>query len=85
MIACTFPGCTHPHRAKGLCFAHYLQARKGQQLRPLIEYKTKSPDNCTAKGCDEPFHAKGYCHNHYEKYRRWAAQGRTIPEAADHE
>jgi hypothetical protein len=56
---------------------------KGQELRPLIRYALKTPAHCNAEGCTEPFHAKGYCHNHYEKYRRWAIEGRPIPETEE--
>lgn len=32
---CTFPACGKKHYAKGLCEGHYLQQRRGQQLRLL--------------------------------------------------
>lgn len=32
---CTTDGCDKPIRAKSLCNGHYIQQRKGQELRPL--------------------------------------------------
>lgn len=32
---CSFDGCENRHYAKGLCNGHYIQHRKGQELRPL--------------------------------------------------
>lgn len=34
---CSFPDCSKPYEAKGLCHGHYVQQRRGQPLRPLGE------------------------------------------------
>jgi len=34
-MICTFPGCTHPARAKGLCVGHLAQLDRGADLAPL--------------------------------------------------
>lgn len=35
MEECAFDGCGRPVISRGLCQSHYLQKRKGEQLRPL--------------------------------------------------
>ena len=32
---CDYPGCSHPHEARGLCKAHYSQLRRGRPLSPV--------------------------------------------------
>lgn len=39
MSECAFKGCDKPARNLGLCGAHYQQAHKGQELRPVRSYK----------------------------------------------
>lgn len=34
-MECSFPGCDHPVRCKGLCSGHYYQKIKGRKRRPL--------------------------------------------------
>lgn len=34
---CSFAGCGKRHHAKGLCVGHWNQARKGWELRPLMD------------------------------------------------
>ena len=35
LTICTYPGCGRPHKALGLCAAHYMQQRQGRPLAPL--------------------------------------------------
>lgn len=41
MRQCTFPGCTNPHDAKGLCKGHYAQQRLGKPLEALYSRKRR--------------------------------------------
>lgn len=62
-LTCTVPGCTHPHKARGLCSTHYNQkARTGTILPPRIRQKNgrpkprrqPKPTSNLPKGWDKP-------------------------------
>lgn len=55
MVTCTSPNCIKPILSRGLCSAHYTQARKARMA--------KAP--CSFRGCSEPTHARGLCQKHY--------------------
>lgn len=38
---CTFPGCSKPYCAKGLCNSHWAQQAKGKDLTPIVTQETK--------------------------------------------
>lgn len=37
---CSFPGCTKPHSAKGLCNSHWAQQARGYELTPITTHET---------------------------------------------
>lgn len=61
---CSVPGCGEPSRGRGLCEAHYQQARRnGSPQLPA-----RPP--CSVPGCEEVSWARGLCMGHYrEAYR----------------
>lgn len=67
---CTVPGCGRPHKAHGYCAAHYVQAFRKQQVRPLQERKYDWGSVCTVEGCDSPERSKGLCGKHYVRWQR---------------
>lgn len=89
---CTFEGCENSLRAKGLCAAHYQQARSGRELRPLV-----GRGNWTIRG-DGPQHGttnmysnhKCRCdacrraHNLACARRKRANVGLELPEGMSH-
>ena len=77
--SCTFPGCTRPHLAKGLCGGHYYQRRRGGPLSPLKPLEAAR--TCETPGCDEPHKARGLCEGCYGRQRREANQA---PAKAPH-
>lgn len=49
---CKFEGCTKNKYAKGWCPPHYMQAYRGEELRPLVDRSAwQTEKRCTA--CDE--------------------------------
>lgn len=56
---CTFPGCNRPHKARGLCKAHRDHVAKGQELRPVQDYKPGAL--CSQPDCEKPAIARGLC------------------------
>jgi hypothetical protein len=52
---CSVPGCGRPHRAKGLCNAHWLR---------MPERGT-----CAVSGCGKGQRARGLCPNHWKRWR----------------
>lgn len=70
---CSLPFCDRPHVAKGLCFAHYAEQRKGNELKPLRSPKRarlKPDKGCSFPGCDKAHKAKGLCASHYHQQKR---------------
>lgn len=72
---CTLDWCDRPHRAKGLCNAHYQRSLAGLDLaKPL---KIIDPDRgCRVKGCDRKHASKGLCEAHYQRL----SNGRPLDE-----
>ena len=67
---CTAPGCTKPHRARGLCVTCYnRQVRSG-----LMQTGERRPPNagktCSFDGCDCPSKGLGLCRGHYNQQWR---------------
>ena len=67
---CTAPGCTKPHRARGLCAPHY-----NQQVRAgILQTGERRPPNagkvCSFDGCDCPSKGLGLCRGHYNQQWR---------------
>lgn len=68
---CTFEGCERPHKARGLCAAHYLQQSKNKPLTPIQQWKgprgnrlTGPGTCCTVDGCKKVVHSGGLCSMH---------------------
>lgn len=60
---CTFPACSKPVRAKGLCMGHYTQQRQGRPLSPLRAHKPKGT-SCGFPLCPLPYWGNGLCRQH---------------------
>jgi hypothetical protein len=66
--ACTWPGCSRPYRAKGLCSVHYQRRLDGKGMdAPILARGRKISRACGHPGCDRPHDAKGYCGVHYQR------------------
>ena len=39
---CTFPGCTKPRKARGICSGHWAQQARGFELTPLLPASRKN-------------------------------------------
>ena len=61
---CSFDGCCRriATRKSGLCFGHYQQRRKGQELQPLRARRTA--ERCAADGCERPRREGDLCVGH---------------------
>jgi hypothetical protein len=66
---CTIGDCGAPHKARGLCNPHYLEAMREGQFSPKPQRKNQSNDGLTCaweeNNCDRPARKKGYCNSHY--------------------
>jgi hypothetical protein len=62
---CIFDGCGRQHKANGYCATHYVQYKRGDELK-AIKGDIKL---CHVDGCDRPHSARGYCRPHYQQYR----------------
>ena len=74
MKTCSFEACGRPLKAKGLCFPHYMQKRRGQELRPVGSPRLEEPQPCLISGCPHPAKSLGLCNTHNEQRR----QGREV-------
>jgi len=77
---CTINGCDREGKSRGLCRAHYLRWRKGQDLsdaRPIRKLR-KNPEPCSVKSCDILASSLGWRSGHYQ---RWVATGDVRPKA----
>lgn len=66
---CEFPDCGRMVHSRGLCNGHRNQRRRGENLRPLREQRSKPLRRCSLDFCSEPHGAKGYCQTHYQYWR----------------
>lgn len=64
---CSVEGCGRPHKARGLCKAHYAKWRYDQL--PF------AAPGCSADGCERPHYAKGLCGSHYTRLRTTGSVG----------
>lgn len=65
---CSYPDCDREARALGLCQAHRLQQRLGQDLRP-IRAKGGIARTCSYPGCERPHNSRGLCAGHVQQRR----------------
>lgn len=74
---CSGPNCTRRVVAKGLCNAHYGQARNGKDLTPLPPLPARE---CSVDGCARSdIKAKSLCRMHYQRMRATGAPGEAAP------
>lgn len=70
-VNCTVDGCGLPHKARGLCNAHYAQLKRGvNPNQPIKRREMSPPPECTVSGCGHPVKSKGLCHMHYARNLR---------------
>lgn len=69
---CSFPECGRPHDAKGLCTSHYLQQKKGGELRPIRYQMIRLLKVCEFDECGRRHYSKGLCYAHYQQQKRGA-------------
>jgi hypothetical protein len=62
---CTTDGCNAPHKARGLCNAHYLTARRRGEI-PRV--KTVA---CSIEECEGIAEKRGWCVRHYMLWWRY--------------
>jgi hypothetical protein len=75
---CIVMGCPKPARARRLCSAHWVAARKTGQLTETRKVIWKAaPENidaskpgCAAIGCKHAREWRGFCRSHYNNIRR---------------
>jgi hypothetical protein len=58
---CSIPGCERPHKAQGLCMAHYKAKLRAERT---------TGEKCSVVGCDRFVDAKGLCLTHYSRVYR---------------
>jgi hypothetical protein len=67
---CDYPPCDKPPVAKGLCWGHYAQQRRGSELHPLGPYRRsgprgrRTPETCSFPNCGRPNRGKELCDGH---------------------
>jgi hypothetical protein len=69
---CSFGGCGRPVNAKGLCFTHYHQQRRGQDLRPITGRggRHRVLGLCAFDGCGRSAKLRGLCEAHNRQRER---------------
>lgn len=66
---CTFEGCNKHRVRNGLCEGHSGQLRRGQEIRPLRDKRSKGKTYCTFDECERAIHGNGLCVTHYYQIR----------------
>lgn len=67
LARCTYYGCERAARIRGLCSPHYEQWRRGDELRPLVDWR-QIP--CRGPLCTRMSdHHTGYCTPHHRQRR----------------
>ena len=63
MRTCEIPECENPHRARGLCNAHYFRMRRGSDLGAI----PRRVAECQHAGCGRLARSRGLCNAHYRR------------------
>jgi hypothetical protein len=63
--ACAVQGCKRAYRAKGLCFFHYDQWRRGE-----LESKKPRYDVCSKPDCKKAVKEHGLCEEHFTAWKK---------------
>ena len=62
---CKIQGCKRSYRAKGLCFFHYSQWRRGE-----IEAKPRRWKGCGKEECKKKVFQHGLCQAHFDAWKK---------------
>ena len=69
--SCTVSGCDGQHHARGYCFSHYAQFKRGHSpSEPIKKRVMQKLPECEEEGCCEPVKAKNLCQMHYQRLLR---------------
>jgi len=80
---CTIASCKRAYRAKGLCFFHYQQWRRGE-----MESKPARYDTCGNPECKKKVVEHGLCQDHFNAWKasrkknKVASAAKAAPAAA---
>jgi hypothetical protein len=66
---CTVDGCDRPHKARGLCRAHFQRQLAHGDPGPA-EIGRYGGGTCSVEGCERPAHSLGMCKKDYDRQRR---------------
>jgi hypothetical protein len=75
--ACTVAGCKRAYRAKGLCFFHYDQWRRGE-----LEGRPARYDVCSKPDCEKKVKEHGLCEEHFTAWKKSRKKNQGAPAAA---
>jgi hypothetical protein len=74
---CTVAGCKRAYRAKGLCFFHYKQFRRGE-----LEGRPGRYDTCSKADCKKKVVEHGLCQEHFEAWKKSRKKNQAAAPAA---
>ncbi len=75
--ACKIEGCKRAYRAKGFCFFHYDQWRRGELEKFPGRY-----DTCGKEGCKKKVVEHGLCQEHFDAWKKSRKGAKAAAEAA---
>jgi hypothetical protein len=64
------PDCDRPHRVRGLCNSHYIQARETRSVHTFPKVRPGKRTKCAVAGCDKEHASRGLCGMHYSRVKR---------------
>ena len=70
-------GCKRAYRAKGLCFFHYKQFRRGE-----LEGRPARYDTCSKADCKKKVVEHGLCQEHFEAWKKSRKKNQAAARAA---
>ena len=92
-VYCSVLDCDHPHRVRGLCNKHYVEARKIGTLRLHPKARPARREECSVPECAGVHHSNGLCRKHYVRAARrgildqysWSDTKSTEPPSVWHQ